>query len=82
MRTTEAIGRIRQSESDPREISGIVVPYGQVAANTELGREAFAPGAFKDSATAWMSRTDGARLPFRPAHGERNIGSEIGRAHV
>ena len=75
MRTTEAIGRIRQSQNDPRTIEGIVVPYGQVAASTEIGREAFAPGAFRDSAAAWMSRTDGARLPFRPAHGQRNIGS-------
>jgi HK97 family phage prohead protease len=75
MRTTEAVGHIRQSQDDPRVIEGIVVPYGQVAANTELGREAFAPGAFRDSASAWMGRTDGARLPFRPAHGQRNIGS-------
>jgi phage head maturation protease len=75
MRTTEAVGHIRQSQDDPRVIEGIVVPYGQVAANTEIGREAFAPGSFRDSAAGWMSRTDGARLPFRPAHGQRNIGS-------
>jgi hypothetical protein len=77
VRTTEAVSSIRQSADDPRVIEGKVVPYGQIAGHTELGPEAFAPGAFRESVRHWMTRTDGAKLPFRPAHGERANGSVI-----
>ena len=77
MRTTEAVSSIRQTADDPRVIEGRVVPYGVIAGHTELGPEAFAPGAFRDNVEYWMSRTDRARLPFRPAHKERAIGSVI-----
>jgi len=77
MRTTEAAGHVRQASDDPRVIEGIVVPYGQVATSTPIGPEAFAPGAFRESVDKWMGRGDGAKLPFRPAHGERPVGSVI-----
>ncbi len=76
-RTTETVAYVRQSDGDPRVIEGIVVPYGQVAAATPIGPEAFVPGAFRDSVAKWSTRTDGAKLPFRPAHKERPIGSVI-----
>jgi HK97 family phage prohead protease len=77
MRSTEAVGHIRQSVDDPRIIEGIVVPYGQIAANTEFGKEAFAPGAFRDSAEKAMSAEHGGKLPFRPEHGKPRIGPVI-----
>jgi hypothetical protein len=77
VRTTESVSSIRQTADDPRVIEGRVVPYGTIAGHTELGPEAFAPGAFRDNVQYWMTRKDGARLPYRPAHGERAIGSVI-----
>lgn len=74
-RRTDAVTVVRQAAPDSREITGIAVPYGQVAMSTELGAEAFAPGAFGESVAQWTSRTDGARMPFRPRHGQPAIGS-------
>lgn len=74
-RVTEALGTVRQSAENPRVIEGIAVPYGVVSLDTELGREAFAPGAFRDSVAHWSSRQDGARMAYRPAHGAEDIGS-------
>jgi HK97 family phage prohead protease len=76
-RTTDSTVGIRRSAEDERVIEGIVVPYGQVAVATPIGPEAFHPGAFRDSAARWSGRTDGARLPFRPAHKEKPVGSVI-----
>lgn len=75
--TTEVIASARASADDPRIVEGIAVPYGQIAANTPIGPEAFAPGAFRESAEKWQTRSDGARLPFRAAHKEKPIGSII-----
>jgi phage head maturation protease len=71
---TEAIATVRESTDEPRTIEGLAVPYNQVARDTELGAEAFAPGAFKASVDHWMTRGDGARMAFRAAHGEKPIG--------
>lgn len=77
MRTTEQpIGSIR-ADGEGRFVSGIVVPYGTVSPHTEFGRETFAPGAFASDSRRWMERGDGARVPFRPAHRERPIGSVV-----
>ena len=74
-RTTEATaGSVRQVADQPRMIEGMAVPYGQVATDTEFGSEAFAPGAFRASVDHWMSRQDGARMAFRPAHGKEPNG--------
>jgi HK97 family phage prohead protease len=73
-RYTEALGTVRQSAAAPRTVEGIAVPYGVVSLDTELGREAFAPGAFRDSVAHWMSRQDGAKMGYRAAHGEKPIG--------
>lgn len=72
---TEALGTVREVAGEPRTIEGIAVPYGVVSADTELGREAFAPGAFKASVDHWMSRGDGARMAFRSAHGQPPVGT-------
>jgi HK97 family phage prohead protease len=74
-RTTDVLTTVREVADEPRTIEGIAVPYGQVALDTELGAEAFAPGAFRASVAHWMERQDGARLAFRPAHRERPIGT-------
>lgn len=78
---TDAIGFVRQSADNPRQIEGIAVPYGVVSHPTELlpgsgqiVREAWAPGAFSADVAAWNGRPDGRRMPFRPRHGERPIG--------
>lgn len=71
---TEALGTARQSATEDRVIEGLAVPYGVVSLDTEFGREAFAPGAFRDSVAHWKGRTDGARMAFRAAHGEKPIG--------
>jgi HK97 family phage prohead protease len=79
--TTDAIGSVRESTSEPRVIEGIAVPYGVVSAETELTpggpivREAFVPGAFKASVDHWMARADGGRLAYRPAHREKPVGT-------
>jgi phage head maturation protease len=76
-RYTEALGTVREVQGEDRIIEGVAVPYGAVSLDTEFGREAFAPGAFRDSVSHWMGRTDGAKLPFRPAHNEKAIGSVL-----
>lgn len=76
-RVTEALGTVRQSAENPRVIEGVAVPYGVVSLDTEFGREAFAPGAFRDSIGHWMGRQDGARMAYRPAHGAEDIGSVL-----
>jgi HK97 family phage major capsid protein len=72
---TEALTSVRTVEDEPRTIVGIAVPYGQIAANTEFGREAFAARAFAGSVDHWMTRQDGARMPLRPEHGARPVGT-------
>ena len=79
----EAIGYARQSEDDPRTIVGLALPYGAVSnlANLDgmgtIGRETIRPGAARDSVGMWMDAQakDGRRMPFRPRHKERPIGS-------
>lgn len=72
---TEAIGTVREVADQPRTIEGIAVPYGVVSGDTELGREVFAPGAFRTSVERWMTRQDGARMAFRPAHKMPPVGT-------
>src|SRR5678816_1801466 len=72
---TEPLTTLREVADQPRTFEGIAVPYGMVATDTELGAEAFAPGAFRESVEHWMGRQDGARMAFRPAHGEKPIGT-------
>lgn len=77
-RETDTIGTLRAIDDDPLTFEGIAVPYGQLSVNpvSEYGRrEAFATGAFRESIAHWMGRSDGARLPFRAAHGEKPIGA-------
>lgn len=73
--TTEALGSVREVQGEPRTIEGIAVPYGVVSGETELGKEAFAPGSFRDSVQHWMTRADGARMAFRPAHKMPPVGT-------
>jgi phage head maturation protease len=72
--TTEALTTVRTVADAPRTIEGIAVPYGVVSGDTEMGREAFYPGAFRGSVDHWMSRQDGAKMAFRPAHKQDPIG--------
>ena len=78
---TDALGSVRQSADDDRTLEGIAVPYGVVSGDTELTpggeivREAFAPASFRQSVAHWMSRSDGARMALRPAHGEKPVGT-------
>lgn len=72
--TTDVVSTVREVADAPRTIEGIVIPYGSIATATELGAEAFAPGAFRDSVAKWMDRQDGARMAFRPAHREKPVG--------
>lgn len=72
---TEATTAIRIADDDDRAIVGIAVPYGVVSGQTEIGREAFYPGAFKASVEHWMGRQDGARMAYRPAHKEKPVGT-------
>ncbi len=74
-KATDAVTTVREVADEPRTIEGVAVPYGAVAIDTELGREAFAPEAFRDSVAAWMGRKDGGRMPFRPAHKEKPVGT-------
>ena len=74
MRTTDALTTLR-ADAETLTVTGMAVPYGQVAENTDIGSEAFAPGAFRDSVAKWAGRTDGARMPFRPAHRQPAIGA-------
>lgn len=72
---TEAVTTVRSVGPDSRDIEGTAVPYGQVATATEYGSEAFAPAAFRTSVEHWSGRQDGARMAFRPAHGEKPVGT-------
>jgi HK97 family phage prohead protease len=72
---TEALGSVREVAGQPRTIEGIAVPYGVVSGETELGREVFAPSSFRASVEHWMTRQDGARMAFRPAHKMPPIGT-------
>ncbi len=72
---TDAVSTIRAIPDQPRMVEGTAIPYGVVSLHTDLGAEAFAPGAFQRSVARWMERRDGARMAFRPAHGERPIGT-------
>lgn len=78
-RQTDIVGSLREAEDgDPLTFEGIAVPYGALSVTPvkEYGRrEAFAPGAFRSSVEHWMTRKDGARMPFRPSHGEKPIGA-------
>lgn len=74
---TEAVTAVREVADRPRVIEGMAVPYGQVATDTEFGSEAFGRGAFRESVERWMSRTDGARMAFRPSHKADPIGVVI-----
>lgn len=81
MRTLEAIGSVRSVAPDSRDIIGMAVPYGVASYETELNpggpivRETLFPGAMRDSVEKWMGRQDGARMAFRPAHGEKPVGT-------
>jgi hypothetical protein len=79
---TEALGSIREVSAEDRIIGGIAIPYGVLSGPTELYvgsgqvvREAWAPGAFRDSVTSWSARRDGGRMAYRPAHREKPVGT-------
>lgn len=80
-RRTQALTTVRQAADDPRTIEGIALPYRVVSAPTDLdgrgtvGREVHHPQAALNSVTKWMGRQDGAKMPFRPRHGDRPIGT-------
>lgn len=80
-RTTEALTTVRQSADDPRVIEGIALPYSTLSGQVDLdgrgdiGREVHYPGAARSSVDYWMNRQDGARMPFRPRHRERPVGT-------
>lgn len=76
-RTAEAIGYLRSVSDNPLAFDGLI-PYGQLSVEKvpEYGRkEAFGPGTFKNSVEYWMQRSDGAKMPYRPAHKERPNGT-------
>lgn len=72
---TDAVSTVRQAGAGSRDVEGMAVPYGMVALSTELGAEAFVPGAFRSSIDHWMNRADGARMAFRPEHRQRPVGT-------
>lgn len=79
-RRTDALTTVRREEPDSRTITGLAIPYGVTSLPTQQldgqnAAEAFAPGAFSASVSHWMTRQDGARMAFRPAHGERPVGT-------
>ncbi len=79
-RRSDALTTVRREEPEGRIITGLAVPYGVTSLPTEQldgvnAREAFAPGAFRDSVEHWTTRQDGARMAFRPEHGARPIGA-------
>jgi hypothetical protein len=77
----EALGHVRETAEGSRTIEGIAVPYGVVSNETldpvtgAVIREALAPHALRESVSGWMSRQDGARMAYRPAHGEKPVGT-------
>jgi hypothetical protein len=72
--TTTAQAGLRLAEDDPRAVVGLAVPYDTVTARTSMGRMLFKSGAFAKSVGAWTNREDGARMPYRTAHGTRASG--------
>jgi hypothetical protein len=80
-RRTDALTTVRREGGpDSRRIAGLAVPYGVQSLPTmqldgASAAEAFAPGAFSASVEHWNGRQDGARMAFRPAHGERPVGT-------
>jgi hypothetical protein len=80
-RHTEALTTARQAADDPRTIEGVALPYGIVSGQVDLdgrgniGQEVHYPGAARSSVEHWMGRQDGAKMPFRPRHGERPVGT-------
>jgi hypothetical protein len=79
---TDAIGSVRASAENPRMIEGIAIPYATLSGPTEsfqgsgeIIREAWTPGAFRDSVARWSDRQDGARMAFRPRHGAPPVGT-------
>jgi hypothetical protein len=72
--TTQAQAGLRLAEDDPRSVVGLAVPYDAITARTSMGRMLFKQGAFAKSVGAWTTRQDGARMPFRTAHGTRASG--------
>ena len=79
---TSSLGIVRESADTPRVIEGMAIPYGVVSGEVEsyqgsgqIIREAWTPGAFRDSVASWSARSDGARMAFRPKHGERPVGT-------
>jgi hypothetical protein len=80
-RHTEAMTSVRQSVDDPRIIEGIALPYGVLSGQVDLdgrgdiGQEVHYPHAARSSVAYWMGRQDGAKMPFRPRHGERPVGT-------
>ena len=79
-RRTDALTTVRREEPEGRTITGLAVPYGVTSLPTgqldgSTASEAFAPGAFAASVAHWMERQVGARMAFRPAHGERPVGT-------
>lgn len=80
-RHTDVLTTVRQLADDPRTIEGIALPYRVVSGLVDLdgrgmiGREVHYPQAALNSVTKWMGRQDGAKMPFRPRHGERPIGT-------
>lgn len=79
-RHTDALTTIRREEPDGRIVAGLALPYGVRSLPTQqldgaTASEAFAPGAFAASVDYWMTRQDGAKMAFRPAHGERPVGT-------
>lgn len=80
-RQTEALTTVRQSADDPRAIEGIALPYNTLSGPVDLdgrgtvGQEVHLPGAARESVEHWMGRQDGGRMPYRPRHGERPVGT-------
>jgi hypothetical protein len=80
-RQSETVASVRRADAGSRDIVGLAVPYGAISNATDLdgrgtiGRETVAPAAGRDSVAFWMTRQDGARMPYRPRHGERPVGA-------
>ena len=72
--TTDSVGTVREVADAPRTIEGTAVPYGVVSGDTDVGREVFVPGAFRESVEKWTGRNDGARMAYRPKHGDDPVG--------
>jgi phage head maturation protease len=80
-RRSETVASVRRADPASRDIVGLAVPYGAISNQTDLdgrgaiGRETVAPGAGRDSVAFWMTRQDGARMPYRSRHGDRPVGA-------